>query len=144
MIDETTTFGVSEPDWALFRSEFPDRPFCLLQPVPTKPGLDVLNFPSSFFDDPINIFDQTTREAADITNPSDWYDLCDLESRKAQGLTNVVLFVDNSGSLITANVQNAFDLFAQRVAMNGFTIVSAVENFDEDYISPCLETSLLI
>ena len=81
-----------DSDWAAFRSAFPNRPFCLLQPVP---AIDGLSLPSTFFNDINNIFHETTRDALDATNPSDWYDLCDLDSRLAQGLTNVVLFVDN-------------------------------------------------
>ena len=139
VIDENNGRAV-DADFEAFRAAFPDRPFCLLRPVPT---FDELSLPSTFNDDPINTFSETTRDAADVTDPADWYDICNLEAGKAQGITNVVLFVDNSGSLVTADVQTAFDLFAERVAENGFNIVAGVENSLEDYIQPCFGTSLV-
>jgi len=137
VIDENDSKNV-ETDWNDLREKFPDRPFCLLQPG--APG--GLSFPSTYFDDPRNIFSNVTRDSQDVTNVSDWYNICNLNAGKPQGLTNVVLFVDNSGSMTTASVQNAFDLFAVRVAENGFKIVTAVYNDREDYIDPCLMTSL--
>ena len=137
VIDENDSKNV-ENDWNDLREKFPDRPFCLLQPGASGG----LSFPSTYFDDPRNIFSNVTRDSQDATNPSDWYNICNLNAGKLQGLTNVVLFVDNSGSMTTASVQNAFDLFALRVAENGFKIVTAVYNRNEDYIDPCLMTSL--
>ena len=141
VIDENDNKNV-EDDWNELRVKFPDRPFCLLRPIPPGAG-GGLSFPTTFFTDPRNIFANVTRDSADVSNPSDWYNICNLDAGKPQGLTRVVLFVDNSGSTTTSSVQNAFDLFAQRVVENGFQIVTAVENFLEDYIDPCLLTSVL-
>jgi len=142
VIDENDSKNV-EDDWNELRmGEFRDRPFCLLRPIPPGAG-GGLSFPTTFFTDPRNIFANVTRDSADVSNPSDWYNICNLDAGKPQGLTRVVLFVDNSGSMTTSSVQNAFDLFAQRVVENGFQIVTAVENASEDYIDPCLLTSVL-
>lgn len=129
----------TDADWATFRATWPDRPFCLLQPVPAS-GLFV---PTNFTNDTVvNVFSEVTRGALDATNTSSWYDICNLDNSRLNGLTKVILFVDNSGSLVTADVQNAFDLFATEINASGLEIVAAVENSSEDYISPCLLTNI--
>jgi hypothetical protein len=51
--------------------------------------------------------------------------------------------VDNSGSMQTSTVLNSFNLFEDRIQENGFTIVRGVYNDDEDWVDPCVTTTLL-
>lgn len=134
-----------ETKWAQFRTAYPSRPFCLLRPpTATTLGTLTLTLPQGF-PTASDVFSAVTRDGED-TDPatrSDWFNLCNLSSSRARGLTNVVLFGDNSGSLRTSNVQNAHDEFQAAVVANGMQVVDAQYNDDEDYIEPCLATSLL-
>lgn len=141
VIDENDGKNVNTR-WAELKEKFPDRPFCLLQPVPAQSRLSI---PDRFEDSPpVNIFAEVTRQAEDddLSTRSDWFDLCDLAGSKARGLTSVVLFIDNSGSLVTRHVQGALDDFRAKVTANGMEVVSAVENRSENYIDPCILTDL--
>ena len=139
VIDENDNNYV-DAQWDGFRTLFPDRAFCLLQPIP---AYTVVSLPSSNFDPPLNVYSTTNRDADDSVDPADWYDLCDLAASKAKGITNVLLFIDNSGSMTTTSVSGAFALFQARAAAEGFTIVDTVYNSNEDYISPCEDTNLI-
>jgi hypothetical protein len=129
--------------WLAFRTRYPDRPFCLLHP-PTNVG-SPLSIPATFNNDTANVYAAVTRDASDVdpATRSDWFTICNLADSRARGLTNVVLFVDNSGSLKTAAVQNAHDAFQANVVAVGMQVVSAVYNDQEDYINPCFATSLV-
>lgn len=141
VIDENDRRAV-DAAWLQFRNRYPDRPFCLLR-APSSTGLSV---PTNFTNDPTkNILANVTRDAQDrdpITQ-SVWFSICNLARSRAQGLSNVVLFVDNSGSMTTATVQNAHDAFQSAVVANGMEVVAAVYNNREDYINPCFATSLV-
>eukprot|EP00934_Nitzschia_sp_Nitz4_P005283 Nitzschia sp. Nitz4//scaffold167_size49223//28416//29525//NITZ4_007037-RA/size49223-processed-gene-0.24-mRNA-1//1//CDS//3329538281//5273//frame0 len=139
IIDENNGY-VPTYQWDNFRVIHPNRPMCLLRPTPTTYG--ALGVPAAFYTEGMNIYQEVTRNAEDISHTSDWYDICNMDESRSNGLTNVVLFVDNSGSMYTSNVQNAHDLFVQRMAAKGMTIVSGVYNGNEDYISPCNDLTL--
>jgi hypothetical protein len=68
--------------WADLRATYPDRPFCLLQPQETdgipfsKTSLDI---PDAFDLDTGAKYENVSCGTADITNPSDRYELCGLE-----------------------------------------------------------------
>jgi hypothetical protein len=42
-----------------------------------------------------------------------------------------------------ADADGAFSLFEDRIQENGFTIVRGVYNDDEDWVDPCVTTTLL-
>lgn len=130
VIDENDADSFVDSAWQNFRNRFPSRPFCLLQPGEFSGPLSI----PADFSQTDSTYSRVTRDADDRTNPSDWFSICGLESQKQNGITNVVLFVDNSGSMTTATVQTAFDLFQDQTARNGFRIVSEVTNNNEDYI----------
>jgi len=128
--------------WGKLRDKFPDRPFCLLQPVPAG-GDGGLSLPLDFYtEENENIHSEVTRRPEEETNPSDWYDICDMEASKARGITKVALFIDNSGSMITSHVQTSYDLFVEKLEERGFEIVVGVQNDKEDYITPCLTAEI--
>jgi hypothetical protein len=130
-----------DADWLAFRARYPDRPFCLLRPPNTLP----LSKPSTFDNDKANIFANVTRDGldADPATRSDWFTLCKMADSRARGLTNVVLYVDNSGSMYTFSVKNAHDAFQAAVVAAGMQVVKTDYKGHENYILPCNGTSLV-
>ena len=72
-------------------------------------------------------------------NASDWYELCDIDSI-ADG-SKISLFIDNSGSMTTSQVQASYNKFLQKLSERNITIV-VTENFNEDWITP-FDTELI-
>jgi hypothetical protein len=143
VIDENDSKDVNRP-YEDLRAKYPNRTLCLLQPddaAVSRTGK--LSFPSDFFNSTLNIFSKVTRDFEDSNNTSDWYAICDLEDGRLQGISNVVLFVDNSGSMRNSTVQNALSRFVTQVNERGMRVINAVYNNNEDYISPCLLTDLV-
>jgi hypothetical protein len=68
----------------------------LLQPQETdgtpfsKTSLDI---PDAFDLNTGAKYENVSRDTADITNPSDWYELCGLEQQKDKGVTRVSEFI---------------------------------------------------
>jgi hypothetical protein len=122
------------PQWALFRKTFPERPFCLLQPVPAESSQ--LFIPTAFLSDQLATFARVTRDDGQISDASNWFDLCGLSHLKSEGITLVALWVDNSGSMTTANVQASYNLFLADATVSDFTIVANLNGTTQDYIRP--------
>jgi len=122
--------------WTLFRESYPERPFCLLQPFPeTPPSLFI---PQAFLNDTDTIYSQVSRDFGVEIDRSDWFEVCSLDVLRAQGVVDFAIFIDNSGSLTTPQVQASFNLLLERAAQEGLTLVSGIENTAEDWISPFL------
>lgn len=144
VIDENDNRSL-QSQWNAFKNRFPDRPFCILRPTPVS---DPLWRPSDYLTTTTattnitNIFATTTRDSADVSNPANWFNLCNLEAGVALGLTNVLLFIDESGSMTRETIDTALALFRAEAAMNGFNILPTVYNSNEDWVSPCLDTEL--
>lgn len=79
-----------------------------------------------------------TRDQGVDSARSDWFDICNLDGLKAQGITDVAIFVDNSGSLTTAGVQASYDFLMERMTSEGLTLVAGIENTAENWIGPFL------
>lgn len=148
IIDEVSlSDSFIDAQWAALRLEYPDRPFCLLQP--NQPGgtpiQSDLYRPSDFDSDPLTVFSEVNREDTGNSNAiSDWYAICGLQALKAQGLNRVALFQNNSGSLVLSDIDKSRALFANNLAANGFTSLSDVEqNTIEDWIAPCLGGTII-
>lgn len=142
VIDETDGFPPRSVQnlWTQLRTEFPLRPFCLLQPL-RNDNLRVYT-PPALLTDPNTIFANVTRDDNVVTMRSNWYDICNIDSSLLRGLTRVALFIDNSGSMTTSTVQASNDFFLERLASVGISDVRGVQNDNEDYISPCLTTTV--
>lgn len=140
-------------NWGKFRSEFPDRPFCLLQPFYFVDGLDedafledypqglteesdALRVPESFKNDRQTIFHQVFRDRGQTQYRDDWYDLCNLEDLKNRGVEQVALFVDKSGSMELETVQASHDWFLEQLDRNNFEVIYGTMNDREDWIRP--------
>jgi hypothetical protein len=127
--------------WGSLRSKFPSRPFCLLRPE----DRGYLLLPPSFVNDTtLNTYAIVSRDQGVEESASDWFDLCDLATSRQNGLSKVALFIDNSGSMYTSTVLASYELFQTRLAQIGMEIVTGSENSDEDWITPCLTTTVQV
>ena len=82
------------------------------------------------------------RDGGDTNLVSNYYELCNLEEQRRRGFTNVALFIDESGSMTSGTIQASVDRLNLDLSANGFQIVRGVQNSNEDYITPCLTTSV--
>jgi len=139
--------------WAKFRERFPDRPFCLLQPAnffDSDDEEDILDFypgglaqsdlhiPDSFLNDKLATYARVNRDMGDKENLSDWYELCDLDGLREEGIARVAFFIDQSGSLETKTVRKSYNLFLDKVDEGGVEIVAGIYNAKEYWIKPFL------
>lgn len=154
VIDEAYETQVTYFDekWNRFRVFFPDRPFCLLQPslftsfadaqdYPYPAGVtdgSGISIPNNFYNDPKQIFKAVRRDNGDESQISDWYELCDLEGLRGEGISRVAFFIDESGSMTRDNVAASLDYFQEQLAIGGVEIVGAIYNDAEDWITPFL------
>ena len=135
VIDESSqsaSFLINQ--WDRFRSLYPDRPFCLLQPRPEL--TDELRIPPAFFNDTLTTLSNVTRDFGLPEFASDWFEICGLETLRSNGITRVATFVDDSGSLNVFEVQASIDLLQTRLDESGVTLVAGISNTAEDWIGP--------
>ena len=139
VIDEASqqTMQFFEQKWIEFRSRYPNRPFCLLQPEP-NPSTD-LRMPFIFVNDPLTRFASVSRDRGDDTQASDWFDICGLTSATTD---KVALFIDNSGSLTINQVRSSFLLLQFGLAAASMDFVLGDDNIEEDWISPFIRDFL--
>jgi len=136
VIDEVSVanFQITS-SWESFRTQYANRSFCLLD-VPSTLSNDIIFRPPSFYTDPLTTYSVVNRDNGNINLSSDWFDICGLDDLKAKGITRVALFIDNSGSMTTSNVQASFNLFQQRLVEEGITFVDGIYNNNEQWIEP--------
>jgi len=105
---------------------------------------DQLSIPVGFLNDTEhNVYSEIVRDFGQIDLPtSDWYSICNLDRSKSEGIQNLVLFTDHSGSTTKYDVEVSNEVFMAKAELNGFNVIKAVVNEFEDYISPCLSTSI--
>jgi hypothetical protein len=121
VIDESSpTASTISNDWNSFRNNYPNRVFWLLQPAGRSPS--ELKVPSSYIADskangPVTV----NRDRGTVSQRSDWFSICGLESLSAGSV--VSLAVDNSGSMTTAQVRASYDFFKQRCSIAGLRLV---------------------
>lgn len=128
--------GILRARWEDFRKAYPERPFCLLQPKPNT--ISELYVPQAFFNDSRTIYEQVSRDRGSVSSQSDWFEVCNLENLRKQGIVDVAIFIDNSGSLTTSQVQASYNFLLSRMEEEGLNLVAGVSNAIEDWISPFL------
>jgi hypothetical protein len=158
--DESDNYSNAAMDasWAAFRVAWPDRPFFLLNPTyqytGTTPvyainnasasgglintGAGQLWIPGAAYSDANFDFMPVTRygfETGTTTNatPSDWVTLTGVNLLSAGA--KVGLFVDNSGSMYTSDVQISYDAFIAYCNTHSIDIIT-VTNSTEEWIVP--------
>ena len=132
VIDEASSFVDPAGDWNNFRTNWPDRPFYLLQPLPTNYGGGDLKVPAAFTNDPI-AYGPITVNRDGATPPSDWYEICDLDSLPDGSA--LALFIDTSGSMTLSNVQDSYNLFISKITARNMSIIE-VFNGNENWVVP--------
>lgn len=146
VIDESSLgYSYIDKRWNDFRNAYPDRPFCLLQPI-NSGFVDPLTnndlyLPPTFLNDTKAAHFNITREDGFevIPNPplADWFDICDIDVYAATGVEFVGLFVDTSGSLTAAAVAQMLGNFTSRLNQTGLAYKSLFNTY-EDWILPFL------
>lgn len=139
VIDESEgsqTLSTIQSTWNQFRTSYPERPFCLLQPEPIFSS--ELFIPQNFLNDSNTIFSAVSRDNGVDAERSDWFNICNLAGLRAEGVVGVAIFIDNSGSLATPQVAASYSFLADRLDEEGLNLVDGIENSDEDWIGPFL------
>jgi hypothetical protein len=131
VIDEDNNDNNSA-DWLKFRAEYPDRPFCLLIPYPSKHGN--VGIPSEALNDPKFQVHNVTRDEGRL-EADDWFNKCGLGKLGSANVRFVALFVDGSSSMYKSTVENSYNKFLQDIA-DANMAKCEVYNGDEDWIAP--------
>ena len=132
----STSAQVIEWDWNNFRTNYPSRPFYLLQPLGNNTGgpgknnekSDVL-IPAGVNDTaptPGLLYSEVNRDSGSVTSASDWFTICGLSTYPANTL--VSLFIDTSGSLKFENVEASYDKFLADCQANNIVIAGNSQN----------------
>lgn len=136
VIDETSPSAEQQTiDWIAFRSNWPDRPFSILQPYNPSYSEGV-NLPAGYD----GTFSIVSRDNGSQALISDWYAILGLDDYPRPML--VSLFIDESGSMSTATVSASLEYFTQRCAENGVYIISSYYTASELYIKPFVNDAI--
>jgi hypothetical protein len=136
VIDESSkTDSFIDNKWQEFRTRFPDRPFCLLQPFAIRNNR--LYTPEAFNQDNRALRVNVTRDAGVTANLTDWFTSCRLDRFASSGIDYVGFFIDESSSMTRRTVQASLDEFNRDLTAAGLNY-SSVFNTAEDWISPFL------
>ena len=133
VIDEADGYGTQQPitDWNTFRTQYPDRPFCLLIP---KQSYYYMNIPPDALADPTFQWHIVTRDGGTLP-PDDWFTLCGLDILSSSNVDFIGLFVDISGSMDMTTVRNSYDKFILDIEGKGLDYCH-LENGQEHSIEP--------
>jgi len=123
-----------QKSWNSFRTAYPNRPFCLLQPRGRlSPDLFM---PDNFMKDSNTIYAKVHRDPM----TSHWFDICNLEMLRPTGVTEVSLFLDTSETMVTSQgtsaVQASFDQFMNVLDDHGMILENLSQSQIEDWITP--------
>lgn len=135
VIDESDNYSDADIDqfWQQFRTAYPLRPFCLLQPLnPSYSGLHLPVTPD-FSSDPRVVFAIVNRDNGDPALASDWFTACGYDT--LVNIDFIGLFVDNSGSMTIGTVQASLDLLDTTLTTAGLTYCSVYDG-SENWITP--------
>ena len=137
VIDESDSFLDSDMDarWLSFRTHFPTRPFCLLQPV--NPDSDYLYFPTNpdFLTDPRVTFAVVNRDNGYTEYEMDWLELCGYTNIGSTGIDFVSFFIDESGSMDRTTVAASLLKFINDLDVSNLTYCLVFDE-TEDWITP--------
>ena len=131
VIDETTpSQEIINEDWTAFRNKWPNRPFNIFRVARPSGQYTGVKLPSTSPTD-YNVENVSRDDGLPTPMPvSDWFTLANL-NEFASG-TTVTLWVDNSGSMRTTDVQASYDKFVTDCADAGIIIEYATSDLNGD------------
>jgi len=129
VIDESSSSQSSmDSNWNNFRTNYPSRPFYLLQPVTRTRRIDDLKISVGVSTtDPVGVapdyglfYSEVNRDSGSVSSASDWFTICGLSTYPANTL--VSLFIDTSGSMTLNTVQASYNKFLTDCQANNIVI----------------------
>lgn len=121
-----------DASWLQFKSAFPARKFCLLQPRGREPSQ--LKIPADFLAAESNtVFAKIDVDAGSDFSRSNWYDLCGLYGTKGRGIGKIPILdvaFDNTSSSAT--------LFETTAAAEGQVAIEVNLLADSNWINPMI------
>lgn len=136
-----TSAKVMEWDWNNFRTNYPSRPFYLLQPArlgsTNNDGIEDLRIPVGVSTTtPIGsapnyglLYSEVNRDSGSVSSVSDWFGICGLGTYPANTL--VSLFIDTSGSMTFNTVKASYDKFLADCRTNNIIVAGNSKNRGE-------------
>ena len=118
-------------DWDDFRNRWPNRAFNIFRVARSNGVYSGVKLPSTSPTD-YNV-ENVNRDDGNVSNASDWFTLANL-SNYASG-TTVTLWIDNSGSMYTSEVQASYDKFVTDCAAAGILIEFGDSQINRDTYS---------
>ena len=140
--DDSQNLNAMTAKWTTFRNTYPDRCFHLLEPyltytVRSNPNsiASSINIPNAFINE---LSAGTTFHARvnrddvpGVQNSADWWDLIGADVLPSGA--KIGLCIDNSGSMTVTTVQASLDLFEQKAAAAGVTIIPGIQAQNTNY-----------
>lgn len=140
LIDENDgqTQAALDTDWTNFRNAWPDRPFHLLHVKNgAGTGWDTIKTPTGAVQGTDYFYYQIERDPTtpltDYSGTYDWFTLTGVNALSSG--STIALFIDDSGSMNVADVQDQLDEFEADCTAAGVTIIR-LYNGDEEYVAP--------
>ena len=122
-VDQT----IINSDWDSFRSTWPNRTFRIFQVRRQDGGFSGLKLPTST-NYPVNYnINQIDRDARSVSN---WFNAANLGDYVAG--TTVTIWIDSTGSMTVADVQQQYDLFLADCAAAGINVEFADSSLNSD------------
>ena len=132
VIDESSPSQATiNQDWEDFRNKWPNRSFNIFRVARSNGNHYGVKLPSASPTD-YNV-ENVNRDDGNVSNASDWFTLANL-SNYASG-TTVTLWIDNSGSMYTSEVQASYDKFVTDCAAAGILIEFGDSQINRDTYS---------
>ena len=141
VIDESSPRqSVTTNDWNNFRTNYPSRPFYLLQPTGINRQFEDLKIPVGVSTtDPVGVapdyglfYSEVNRDSGSVSSASDWFGICGLGTYPANTL--VSLFIDNSGSMRLSTVRASYNKFLADCQANNIVVAGNSQNAGERWV----------
>jgi len=140
--DDQQSVNTIATNWTSFRTNYPDRCFHLLEPYlsnysvrSTPNGINSnLAIPNAFINElsaGTTFHSRVNRDGGSTASRSDWWDLIGADVLPSGA--KIGLCIDNSGSMNVNTVRSSLNLFKQKAAAAGVTIVTGLNGNSSTY-----------
>jgi hypothetical protein len=140
--DDSQSLNTMTAQWTSFRTDYPDRCFHLLEPYaasysnrsnPNGIGSSIA-IPTAFINElsaGTTFHSRVNRDGGSTASRSDWWDLIGADVLPSGA--KIGLCIDNSGSMNVNTVRSSLNLFKQKAAAAGVTIVTGLNGNSSTY-----------